>query len=60
MARTSDTQLKGGWQACLSNRIERECFLITWDHVIGKEPLRIKELEHVLIGKVEQLFRNAR
>jgi len=26
--------------------------------VIDKEPLRIKELEHVLIEKVEQLFRD--
>jgi hypothetical protein len=29
-----------------------------WTHLIEKEPLRFKELEHVLIEKVEQLFRN--
>jgi hypothetical protein len=26
-----------------------ERFPITWDHVIEQEPLKIKELEHVLI-----------
>ncbi|MDQ6702111.1 MAG: hypothetical protein M3Z96_02870 [Pseudomonadota bacterium] len=31
-------------------------FPITWNHVIDKEPLRIKELEHVRIEKAEQLF----
>jgi hypothetical protein len=31
-----------------------------WDHVIDKEPLRIKELKLVLIKKVEQLFRSTR
>ena len=34
-----------------------ERFPITWNHVIEKESLRFKELEHVLIEKVEQLFR---
>jgi hypothetical protein len=52
--------LKREWQASLSNRIERERFPITWNHVIDKEPLKFKELEHVLIEKAEQLFRNAR
>ncbi len=35
-----------------------ERFPITWNHVIEKESLRFKELEHVLIEKVEQLYRN--
>jgi hypothetical protein len=35
-----------------------ERFPITWNHVIEKEPLNINKLEHVLIEKVEQLFRN--
>ena len=35
-----------------------ERFPIRWDHLIGKESLRFKELEHVLIEKVGQLFRN--
>ncbi len=30
----------------------------TWNHVIEKESLNFKELEHILIEKVEQLFRN--
>ncbi len=33
-------------------------FPITWNHVIEKELLKFKELEHVLIEKVEQLFRD--
>jgi len=28
------------------------------EHLVEKESLRFKELEHVLIEKVEQLFRN--
>ncbi len=35
-----------------------ERFPIRWNHLIEKESLRFKELEHVLIEKVEQLFRN--
>ncbi len=35
-----------------------EQFPITWNHVIEKESLNFKELEHVLIEKVEQLFRD--
>ena len=35
-----------------------ERFPITWNHVIGKESLKFKELAHVLIEKVEQLFRD--
>ncbi len=35
-----------------------ERFPITWNHVIEKESLKFKELEHVLIEKVEQLFRD--
>jgi hypothetical protein len=37
-------------------RLER--FPIRWNHLIEKESLRFKELEHVLIGIVGQLFRN--
>ncbi len=37
-------------------RIER--FPIRWIHLIGKKTLKINRLEHVLVGKVEQLFRN--
>jgi hypothetical protein len=33
-------------------------FPIRWNHLIEKEALRAKELEHVLIEKVEQLFWN--
>jgi hypothetical protein len=29
---------------------------IKWNHLINWDSLRIKELEHVLIDKVEQLF----
>jgi hypothetical protein len=35
-----------------------ERFPITWNHVIEKESLKFKELEHVLVEKVEQLFRD--
>ena len=31
---------------------------ITWNHVIEKESLNFKELEHVLVEKVVQLFRD--
>jgi hypothetical protein len=31
---------------------------IKWNHLIGKDSLKIKELEHVGIEKVEQLFRD--
>jgi hypothetical protein len=31
---------------------------IKWNHSIDKDALKIKELEHVLIEKVEQLFRD--
>ena len=35
-----------------------ERFPITWNCVIEKESLKFKELEHVLIEKVEQLLRD--
>ncbi len=35
-----------------------ERFPIRWNHLIEKESLRFKDLEHVLIEKVDQLFRN--
>jgi hypothetical protein len=31
---------------------------IKWNHLIDKDSLKIKELEHALIEKVEQLFRD--
>jgi hypothetical protein len=31
---------------------------IKWNHLIDKDSLRINKLEHVLIEKVEQLFRD--
>ena len=31
---------------------------IKWNHLIGKDSLKIKELEHVGIEKVERLFRD--
>jgi hypothetical protein len=43
--------------AC-ATKVNLERFPITWNHVIDKEALKIKELEHVLIEKVEQLFRD--
>jgi hypothetical protein len=33
-----------------------ECVSIKWNHLIDKDSLKIKELEHVLSEKVEQLF----
>jgi len=33
-------------------------FPITWNHVVEGELLKSKELEHVLIEKVERLFRD--
>ncbi len=33
-------------------------FPLRWNHLIEKDALRAKELEHVLIEKVEQLFWN--
>ena len=30
----------------------------TWNHVIDKESLKFKELEHVRVEKAEQLFRD--
>ena len=37
-------------------RLER--FPIKWNHLIEKESLKFKELEHAGIEKVEQLFRD--
>ncbi|MGH6822855.1 MAG: hypothetical protein ACREC4_05085 [Methylocella sp.] len=31
---------------------------IKWNHLIDKDSLKINELEHVLVEKVEQLFRD--
>lgn len=35
-----------------------ERFPISWTHLIENKSLKIKKLEHVLIEKVDQLFRN--
>jgi hypothetical protein len=44
---------EAGPRKCVAER-----FPITWNHVIEKESLNINKLEHVLIEKVEQLFRD--
>ena len=44
----------GPWAVARRHPLER--FPITWNHAIEKESRKIKELEHVLIEKVEQLF----
>jgi hypothetical protein len=41
-----------------ANEAKLERFPIMWNHVIDKDSLKFKELEHVLIEKVEQLFRD--
>jgi hypothetical protein len=46
----------GGLPNATNGSLER--FPITWNHVIEKESLNISKLEHVLIEKVEQLFRD--
>jgi len=43
-------------QARLEGSVERNP--IKWNHLNGKDSLKIKELEHVLIEKVGQLFWN--
>jgi hypothetical protein len=40
------------------NKGEVERIPIGWNHPIDKNTLKINLLEHVLIGKVSQLFRN--
>jgi hypothetical protein len=40
----------------MTGHLER--FPIRWNHLIEKESLRFKELEHGLIEKVDQLFQN--
>jgi hypothetical protein len=52
------TQLPFSFKTRSIRKMALECFPITWTHVIEKEALRFKELEHVLIEKVEQLFRD--
>ncbi len=42
--------------AGLTRALER--LPIAWNHVIEKELLRFKEVQHVLIENVEQLFRD--
>ena len=41
-------------QALLGRTLER--LPSTWNHVIDKESLKFKELEHVRLEKAEQLF----
>jgi hypothetical protein len=38
--------------------LRQERVPIKWNHLIDKDALKIKELEHVLTEKVEQLFRD--
>jgi hypothetical protein len=42
----------------IGTRETRERFPIRWNHLIEKESLRFKEVEHVGLEKVGQLFRN--
>ena len=63
MSRTSGSSFgKRAFQASQSpftlRQVQLERFPITWNHVIEKESLGFKELEHVLVEKVEQLFRD--
>jgi hypothetical protein len=44
------------WRSAGFRSLER--VPIKWNHLIDKDALKIKELEHVLIEKVEQLFRD--
>jgi hypothetical protein len=46
----------GSNRAIHTSPLER--FPIRWTHLIGKASLRFTELEHVLIEKAEQLFRD--
>jgi hypothetical protein len=39
-------------------RTALERFPIGLNHPVEKKTLKINELEHVLVGKVDQLFRN--
>jgi hypothetical protein len=39
-------------------RAALERFPTGWNQPVEKKTLKIKELEHVLVGKVSQLFRN--
>ncbi|MGH6856321.1 MAG: hypothetical protein ACRECP_01445 [Methylocella sp.] len=48
--------MAGGMRRPRPMTLER--FPITWNHVIEEESLKFKELEHVLVEKVEQLFRD--
>ena len=49
---------EAAWAALrgIGNRLER--FPITWTHMIEKESLRFKELEHVKLEKAGQFFRD--
>ena len=49
-------------RACTREKVRRPLvrFPITWNRVIEKESLKFKEVEHVLIEKVAQLFRDMR
>ncbi len=49
-------KIAGGFGNKAAFALER--FPIRWNHLIKKESLGFKELEHVLIEKVEQLFRD--
>jgi hypothetical protein len=44
------------WWNTRENTPSLAVFSIKWNHLIDKDSLKIKDLEHVLIEKVEQLF----
>ena len=50
------SKYRKGWSTFPGHALER--IPIGWNHPIDKNTLKINLLEHVLIGKVSQLFRN--
>jgi hypothetical protein len=48
----------GSGRRLVAREATLERFPITWNHVIEKETLKFRDLEHVLIEEVEQLFRD--
>jgi hypothetical protein len=48
----------GLYEARRIHAFDRERFPIRWNHLIEKESLRCIELEHGLIEKAGELFRN--
>jgi hypothetical protein len=48
----------GSGQRFVARQPRLECFPIAWNHVIEKETLKFRDLEHVRIEEAEQLFRD--